>query len=677
MDLENGNHSLPKEIKITPSKGKLFPLSDRAIPYYYSEENVANQKGSMRTYWNYQAKSKRRQGLIPAYFPVPKQGVVETSNLNKKYLLRDMDAYDFFRIEGHLFDELEKVVENLQQQRQSLNLPFDIRCVELPHVKVTTIDLEDELCGKSEWSMIDLEIDFQKCRNDLLYYLQIMQDILTEKSDEGGSKTDPKWQTGRFSIEIPDDHPWMVLYKWLNETSDLNQFVKAYKTFINYFYELFPPVAKNLSAEEKEILKRLGFSGKESPFKSLKKPFDILVQNYKTRCTEIVTQLYFNYFAKAHPGMEHMAGVPKGGTFILVYTDTAANLQILTGAVSEKVLANEEMTEKEFQVFAKDEFWLVKKAKEFKFPSSFFKQRVIADFALPYLCCSSTPSITYEIRKPAPAILLNPEWFCSGDDRKYPVIGLPEGGEFVESPWLEEDNGKYYFVPGKNQGQYLFEEGEARVDISYIFNDQVAKKAVMVYLQPVPNYTYEETKIIDEGNPCELLGYRYTFMNTSGYAYSSRMEVELKAGEQTETRDISDTMTLEVRYADYEGLLPVFIKPRITVYSRNKFAGMFMGGNTFVVNASAVDIIPPRPLEPDNPDHMMNLEIPYSSGRTGSLLTFPIIVDRDGGTFTIKYDPEDGTDPVTLDMAFVDVYLQLFGPLQDDVRSQYVILFYL
>ncbi|MCB0847805.1 MAG: hypothetical protein KDE26_31345, partial [Bacteroidetes bacterium] len=34
LDLENGNHSLPEEIKITPSKGKLFPLSDRAIPYY-------------------------------------------------------------------------------------------------------------------------------------------------------------------------------------------------------------------------------------------------------------------------------------------------------------------------------------------------------------------------------------------------------------------------------------------------------------------------------------------------------------------------------------------------------------------------------------------------------------------------------------------------------------------
>ena len=35
----------------------------------------------------------------------------------------------------------------------------------------------------------------------------------------------------------------------------------------------------------------------------------------------ILEQLVFSTFAQSHPGLEHMAGVPKGGTFVIVYEE--------------------------------------------------------------------------------------------------------------------------------------------------------------------------------------------------------------------------------------------------------------------------------------------------------------------------------------------------------------------
>jgi len=88
------------------------------------------------------------------------------------------------------------------------------------------------------------------------------------------------------------------------------------------------------------------------------------------RKIEILTGLELAKFAQEHPGMEHMAGVPKGGTFILAY-------------------AYDESTEGVVQ-----------------------NGTVIADFALPYLCCSDCSSVNFIVPSVDISLLLSDSTVC-------------------------------------------------------------------------------------------------------------------------------------------------------------------------------------------------------------------------------------------------------------------------
>ncbi len=48
---------------------------------------------------------------------------------------------------------------------------------------------------------------------------------------------------------------------------------------------------------------------------------DIIVAELNSRKTSILTQLQFKEYIKEHPGVRHVAGVPEGGTFIMVYLE--------------------------------------------------------------------------------------------------------------------------------------------------------------------------------------------------------------------------------------------------------------------------------------------------------------------------------------------------------------------
>lgn len=88
---------------------------------------------------------------------------------------------------------------------------------------------------------------------------------------------------------------------------------------------------------------------------------EIILNEIQTKKEEILDELIFSNFARKHPGLEHKAGVPIGGTFVMVYT----------GAVSNKL-------DKEIP-----------------------RNTVVADFALPYLCCSDCSPIGFIIQEAA------------------------------------------------------------------------------------------------------------------------------------------------------------------------------------------------------------------------------------------------------------------------------------
>ena len=105
-----------------------------------------------------------------------------------------------------------------------------------------------------------------------------------------------------------------------------------------------------------------------------------ILDQIDARKLEILTGLELAQFAEEHPGMEHMAGVPKGGTFIMAYAFNETG----TGATQNGT--------------------------------------VIADFALPYLCCSDCRPVNFIVPKNSISLLLSSSVVCIDVTTLEPVI---------------------------------------------------------------------------------------------------------------------------------------------------------------------------------------------------------------------------------------------------------------
>jgi len=124
--------------------------------------------------------------------------------------------------------------------------------------------------------------------------------------------------------------------------------------------------------------------------------FQALYEIYTERKAKLDNLIRFAAFIQQFPGIEHLAGVPKGGTLIIVY-DT--------------------------------------------------NDIVVADFCLPYICCSECPPVA--VGTPIPVVFKLPNTvFCKSDPKRYKVItNVP--GETVNGPGIELDDttGDSYFRP--------------------------------------------------------------------------------------------------------------------------------------------------------------------------------------------------------------------------------------
>ena len=135
-----------------------------------------------------------------------------------------------------------------------------------------------------------------------------------------------------------------------------------------------------------------------------------LLQKIHIRKVELETQhrehYFFHRFACHHPGLEHMGGVPAGGTFILVYT-----------------IVDDQGYQTPF---------------------------VIGDFCLPYVCCEEIdarchidvpcplPPVDVELE---PLVFVCKKVFCNDDEKQYPILTYPPGADAVLEAYYVFPNG--------------------------------------------------------------------------------------------------------------------------------------------------------------------------------------------------------------------------------------------
>ena len=257
-------------------------------------------------------------------------------------------------------------------------------------------------------------------------------------------------------------------------------------------------------------------------------PFEALAKEYKQRVREVKQASFLGHFLESHPGIQHKAGVPLGGTFILVYhelpslvkapdfpvvdrsgiglgleainddagadvDDLRGNLDVDPGAdLSVDPGADLGIGLKRFQLddtkakllsaalarmqykpeLADDpDLKILYKAITgnllvLRPPVSGFGERiyreavadlpdgtVIADFFLPYNCCSDCPPIQYQL--PSARLRVNADRACTSEDGTAEVTLTTEGASGslsvqVDEGGFSELTGPLLLAPGEH-----------------------------------------------------------------------------------------------------------------------------------------------------------------------------------------------------------------------------------
>jgi hypothetical protein len=507
-------------IRITPSKLADVPLSDKAIPYYYRPDGTP----PLNTIWNEEKSRRNRANQNLGYHSDRYQP--PAPEFVTKALEYDLEPYNFLRIEGHLGRDYRSVLRTLLLLKSRYRLPIEVIALRTGAFdEPVTVDLSKEECHFQ-----DLESLYDTLKAELACFLCKEVQYFYNLPLEGSNVTTP--MAPRLPMLVKCAPGFQVLPGTLGRVyedrlsirpgifdinldlnltfaSRFNPLFVLINSMVNVYNELaedlgqvnFPNLERNLqdlgklaeaieSQREDSIgtidgnqallkweelddrLEAIIFNCSLDAFKALRAELE-------RRIKEVKQKQFLSFFLQKHPGVQHKAGVPMGGTFVLVYHDTPdvvrpprpgirpgdlvggvlsggvltaftaatpnasepVNSPIVSGALhrisrNAELLANPDIRtlfgELTGQIPRPPLFpgVLVAEDAEAIYTDTvggMADGTVIADFFLPYLCCSDCPPIQYQL--PVPPLRFSVEFGCTSlETGSAEVTLLPEGG---------------------------------------------------------------------------------------------------------------------------------------------------------------------------------------------------------------------------------------------------------
>ncbi|MCO4294460.1 hypothetical protein NF867_16480 [Solitalea sp. MAHUQ-68] len=269
-------------------------------------------------------------------------------------------------------------------------------------------------------------------------------------------------------FELIDSIESMFKILLTNELSELN--MTEFKTAYNRYEKAVKNLAKQLRLITDKVQVFLSTCIVEQ--------LEALKDEYRRRINQYKLAQKFNNYFKKHGGIEHKAGVVRGGTFILVYFEDTRNRKFDVSALfvnknlgklmlaKHPDLIDRDVSDEEIKA-ATDE---LQTAVEFKCPEQFTyftnavkdfldadkniplasrdallaairkpPQRtafpftsgtVIADFYVPYICCSDCTPVSYVLQssEPAPLRIVAGDPLCNESGTEYKVNIEVDGG---------------------------------------------------------------------------------------------------------------------------------------------------------------------------------------------------------------------------------------------------------
>lgn len=488
------------DIKVTPSKYGNYPLSKKTIPYYYKSVLELNKK------WNPGLTAKNQNDSILSYYS---DLTGYTSKLSvQKPLLFDIEPYNFFRVEGHIGTNYKTAIQKLNLIRDSHNLPFKITAVNAVDFLNKEVDIT-----KFEGRWDDLETDYDLARKRVYNITEFAINWMDQHKATLSSQ-------GLIGVGSIDNFKNILIQLKNLLTNDLKEFLPNYKSFYEIFKQLnyvflfhrwcIQLNKQTLSVLAEDLIDRLDDINELF----LDDPFTVIYEEANLRWQKVYKDLFFSTFVKKHPGLEHKAGVTKGGTFVLVYVDSSifkasappkqytALLTAITAyknnfaiedSIKQDLIKSVKLTDYKSQLITKPDLSAIDKCKaetdniknslievakfnlnayypvemsgfilgnlidvlqfepSIKPQDNSFQQTVIADFFLPYSCCGDGNTLEVKIEINEPlSISLDKLKFCQTDTNEQPIV-----------------------IKGKSGGKF---SGTAK--------DAVVQKSDKYYLQP-------------------------------------------------------------------------------------------------------------------------------------------------------------------------------------------------
>lgn len=236
--------------------------------------------------------------------------------------------------------------------------------------------------------------------------------------------------------------------------------------------------------------------------------FRVLYEEILKRKQALLDGLVLKEFIRKHPSAEHKAGVPEGGTLLILYY-SKNRIPSVNGS-KNLVLNNDNILNKKLGDFNSLAEIIENSASIFndlKAPQSIVLSdgTVIGDLCIPYICCSQTPATTFVFPDQATNLFIPREFAC---------VPLDEDADLVAITPTPSDGNVQAYVNGNEIGgavkiindKYFFDPNAVSTndynkEITFTVNGQDVIPVITVYQRPEPefeisgpNFTNENTK---------------------------------------------------------------------------------------------------------------------------------------------------------------------------------------
>lgn len=300
------------EIRVTPSSFEDRSLEERAIPYYYQKEIYTN--------WNYRLHQRGKDAYNYSY-NATEWAKANTNNPAKNPLSFQIGCFSFFRIEGHLGKNVSTALENIKRQIASKSLPFAVcavmlgtdtsRLVKTPGIRYTDLHRFHYILRQDIYHQLGEVTDFSKNFKDNIENAVRTNLILETESNDG---TSVKGIANRANS--------IMTTKAESLRTKLNQNYSQYKTDTSWEKDLGSVI--ETASQFKSDLRKVVKTEFTTPFDTLISSTHVQWLNWLDKVIadkdhQEDNKLLFSKFISQHPGIEHFAGVIRGGTFVLVY----------------------------------------------------------------------------------------------------------------------------------------------------------------------------------------------------------------------------------------------------------------------------------------------------------------------------------------------------------------------